>query len=131
MEGRLTAVLRCICIFLARLLVLALVIAAGTFLWFAECSFPSSGALRSLVRGVRLAETQEMAATGRLDGLDAKLRAWYPDGIRDYRVAVAKRGGEYEVVIKPTGWCFCRATYVLKHGGQELEIVAPLLGNGR
>jgi hypothetical protein len=129
--GRLKAMFRSICIFAAGLLVLALVLAAGGFLWVSECSLPSSAALRSLVPGVRLAEAQELAATGRLDGIDAKLRAWYPGGLRHYRVAVGKTGADYEVAVEPTGWCFCRATFILRHGGQDLEIIEPLLGNGR
>lgn len=80
---------------------------------------------------VRLAETQEPAATGRLDGLDAKLKTWYPKGLRGHRVVVLGEGPSSEVAIQRTGWCFCRATYILREAGREPEVVKPLIGGGR
>jgi len=114
-------------------LVLAVVLYVGAVVWVAKCSLPSSGAARALVQTVRLIETHELAATGRLGDIDVKLRSekHHVIGLDHYRILTRRRGVAYDVVIEPTGWCFCRATYILRAGGSEVEVVKPLLGSGR
>jgi hypothetical protein len=114
-------------------LALVFVLYVGAIVWAAECLLPSGGAARALVQVVRLVETQELAATGRVGDIDARLRSekHHVIGLDHYRVLTRGTGVGYDVVIKPTGWCFCRATYILRAGGKELVVVKPLLGSGR
>lgn len=125
-----TALWRALIVLLGVVLLLV-ILGAGGIVWVVNCSLPSGRALSSLVPVVRLVETRELAASGSLDALDAKLKAFFPHKLADYRVVTRVRGADHEVVIEPTGWCFCRATYVLHDGGARLEVVAPLLGSGR
>jgi len=125
-----TALWRALIILLGAVLLLVILGAAG-IVWVVKCSTPSGRALSSLVPAVGLVETQELAASGSLDALDAKLRTEFSHKLAHYRIVTRAKGADHEVVIEPTGWCFCRATYVLHDGGKRLEVVEPLFGNGR
>lgn len=127
----LRSLLRRICIIAAGALVLAVVLYVGAIVWALKCSLPSGRALSSLVPVVSLVETRELAASGNLDALDAKLKTEFSHKLPHYRIVTRTNGVDHEVLIEPTGWCFCRATYVLHDGGKRLEVVEPLLGSGR
>jgi len=80
---------------------------------------------------VRVTETRELARSGGLGDIDAELRSGPPPhiiGLDQYRVVVERVPSGWEVVIKPTGWCFCRSTFILKDNGKRVEIVSPLSG---
>ena len=112
------------------LLAVVSVFALSIFVWEDKCDEPSDEAQRVLIPVVKQIETQELAASGRVGDLDKRLRSGpqpHIIGLEYYRVLTRKTNAGFEVVIKPSGWCFCRPTYVLRQGGKQLEIVRPLL----
>jgi hypothetical protein len=122
--------IRWICLAVFGLLVTVGVFALGVFVWVDKCNFPSDDALRVLVLVVKGIETRELAASGHVGDIDARLRSAPPPhiiGLDHYRVVTRKAASGYEIVIQPTGWCFCRATYILRDGGKQLQVIRPFL----
>ena len=124
--GTLEKLIRGIC--KAFLCVLAVTLAfAG---WNGRCYMPPDDAKRVLLPVVRHLVMQELASTGTVSDLDARLRTESPHliGLDGYRVETKHSKDGYVIRIEPTGWCFCRPTYVLLDGGKRLKIIQPLIG---
>ena len=132
--GLLGSLIRWICLAILGLLASVSVLYVSIFVWEDRCGFPSDDALRVLVPIVKFTETQELAASGRVGDIDAALRSPKPPhviGLDYYRIVTSKTSAGYVVTIKPTGWCFCRRTYVLRDGGKRLEVVPDFLNRRR
>jgi hypothetical protein len=101
------------------------------FVWEAKCDEPMDQAQRVLLPLVKFNETQELAKSGRLGDMDAALRSGPPPhviGLEYYRVVVQSSPKGYDVAIKPTGWCFCRRTFMLRENGKRMETISSLTG---
>ncbi|SPF54456.1 hypothetical protein SBA4_640017 [Candidatus Sulfopaludibacter sp. SbA4] len=99
--------------------------------WEFKCDMPTDEAQRVLVWVVKVTETRELAKSGKLGDIDAGLRSGprpHVIGLDHYRIVVRQTPDGYDVVIKPTGWCFCRSTFILRDNGKRLETVHPLSG---
>jgi hypothetical protein len=94
-----------------------------------ECSWPSWEAGRVLVRVVAITEGRDFRATGRVGDIDAELRSEVPHliGLDRYRIVVHKEVSGYEVAVEPSGWCFCRESFILHDGGKRIEVVPSWL----
>ncbi len=94
-----------------------------------ECGWPSSQAGRVLVRVVAITEKQDLRATGKVGDIDAKLRSGFPHLtlLDQYRIVVHKEASGYGVAVEPSGWCFCRDSFILHDGGERLEVVPSWL----
>ena len=116
---------RSILVVLGGVLAQLLVLAGIALLFVIECVVPAGSAQRVLVRVVAIRAGQELARTGKLRDLDAELRSEYPHviGLDRYKIIVQKTSDAYDVVIKPSSWCFCRPTFILHDGGRRLEVV--------
>jgi len=116
------------------LLAVVSVFLLSLFVWDEQCNQPSRDAERVLITIVKLIEKQELEASGHVGDIDKRLRSGPPPhiiGLNHFRVLTRTTNAGYEVVIEPSGWCFCRPTYVLRQGGKQLEIVRPLLNRWR
>ena len=116
--------IRRICLALLGVVAVVTVYGVGMFVWEMKCSLPSSDAKRGLVLRVMRMEREELAASGRVGDIDGALRSPKQMAvIDDYRVVTSKTSNGYVVTIKPTSWCFCRPTYIIRDGGRQLEVV--------
>ena len=94
-----------------------------------ECDSPTEDAHRVLVPVVDMIRRQQLERTGKIGDIDAELRLRYPGvlGLNRYRVIVQQTPHGEDVIVRPSTWCFCRATFVLHEGGKRLEILMPRL----
>ena len=123
-------IIRRICRFMLGLFTVLAVIYGVLLVFELKCDTPTEEAHRVLVKVVEITEKQELRKTGRLGDIDSELRSGpkpHIIGLDYYRVIVQKTSSGYDVVIKPTGWCFCRATFILHDGGDRMEVVYPWL----
>jgi hypothetical protein len=126
-----TAAIRWICIGLLSLLAALSTMAHVLFVWETKCDEPMDEAQRVLVPLVKYNEIRELAKSGRLGDIDAALRSGPPPhviGLDYYRVVVQAKPKGDDVAIKPTGWCFCRRTFMLRENGKRLETISSLTG---
>ena len=114
---------RVVCKTILGLIGLLAAVLAIVLVLVTKCVDPADGARRGLVTAVRITEKQELARTGRLGDIDAELRSGREAHtiLQYYRIVVQKTSNGYDVVIKPTGWCFCRPTFILHDGGNRLQ----------
>ena len=94
-----------------------------------KCGMASDDVARGLVPQIAFIEKHAFAGVIERRQIDPKLRV--PGLVRmgngEYGVSTRKASRGYEVVIAPKRWCFCRITYILRDGGNELDLVEPLL----
>jgi hypothetical protein len=128
---RSTPTIRWVCIGLLSLLAASASLALVFFVWEVKCDEPMDEARRVLLPVVHSNEIQELARSGRLGDMDAALRSGPPPhviGLDYYRVVVQATSKGYDVAIKPTGWCFCRRTFMLREDGKRMETISSLTG---
>ncbi len=124
-------VVRRICLTLLRLFAVLATLCLVVLVWEFKCDMPTGDAQRVLVRVVAITEKHELWESGRLGDIDAELRSERPYprviGLDHYRIIVQKLPNGYDVVIRPTSWCFCRATFILHDDGKTMEVAYPWL----
>jgi hypothetical protein len=126
-RSEVVSLLRTICLVLVALVATALAVIISVLVWEIKCSAPSGNAARVLVPIVKMTMTRRLAMKGSDGDTDAELRALYASvpQIKEYRIVIKPDSGD--VVVEPTGWCFCRQTFILQDGGKRVQRISPLL----